>query len=57
MKLKVYYEDILQNWYCQIVDIEYNATNISNESYPMGIVNYKVNDEVLLKNKGVPKEL
>ena len=53
MKLEVYYEDVLQNWYCQIVDIKYNATNISNGSYPLGDVKYKVNEEVLLDNKDI----
>ena len=57
MKLKVYYEDVLQNWYCQIVDIDYKATTISNGSYPIGNVEYKVNEEVLLNDKEVPKEL
>ena len=57
MKLKVYYEDVLQNWYCQIVDINYNATTISNGLYPLGNVRYKINEEVLLENKEVPKEL
>lgn len=57
MKLKVYYEDVLQNWYCQMVDIKYNATNISNGSYPLGHIKYKVNEEVLLDDKEVPKEL
>lgn len=57
MKLKVYYEDVLQNWYCQIVDINYNATTISNGSYPLGNVEYKVNEEILLDDKEVPKEL
>ena len=53
MKLEVYYEDVLQNWYCQIVDIKYNATNISNGSYPLGDVKYKVNEEVLLDNNDI----
>lgn len=57
MKLKVYYEDVLQNLYCQIVDIDYKATTISNGSYPIGKVEYKVNEEVLLDDKEVPKEL
>lgn len=57
MKLKVYYEDVLQNWYCQIVDINYKATTISNGSYQIGIVEYKVNEEFLLDDKEVPKEL
>lgn len=55
IKLKVYYEDVLQNWYCQIVDINYNATEISNGSYPMGIVNYKVNEEELIDNNAALK--
>lgn len=55
IKLKVYYEDVLQNWYCQIVDINYNATEISNGSYPIGIVNYKVNEEGLMDNKDISK--
>lgn len=55
MKLKVYYEDVLQNWYCQIVDINYNATTISNGSYPLGNVEYKVNEEILLEDKEVLK--
>lgn len=54
IKLKVYYEDVLQNWYCQIINILYNATKLNNGSYPLGIVNYKVNEEVLIDSKEVP---
>lgn len=54
MKLKVYYEDVLQNWYCQIINILYNATKLNNGSYPLGIVNYKVDEEVLIDSKEVP---
>lgn len=57
MKLNVYYQDVLQNWYCQIVNINYSATKIRNGSYPLGKVEYKVNEEVLLDDKEVPKEL
>ena len=57
MKLKVYYEDVLQNWYSQIVDLKYKATTISNGSYSIGNVEYKVNEEVLVNDKEVPKEL
>lgn len=57
MKLKVYYEDVLQNWYCQIVEINYNATTISKGSYPLGNVECRVNEEVLLNDKELPKEL
>lgn len=55
IKLKVYYEDVLQNWYFQTVDIIYNATKLNNRSYPMGIVDYKVNDEVLIDISDIPK--
>ena len=54
LKLKVYYEDVLQNWYFQVIDINYNATNISNGSYPIGKVEYKVNEEVLIDFTKVP---
>lgn len=56
MKLKVYYEDVLQNWYCQIVDINYNATNISNGSYQLGYVQYKVNEEIRIDLNDIPEE-
>lgn len=55
IKLKIYYQDVLQNWYYQTVDITYEATEINNGSYPIGIVNYKVSEELLLNNDEVPK--
>ena len=55
IKLKIYYQDVLQNWYYQTVDITYEATEINNGSYPVGIVNYKVSEELLLNNDEVPK--
>ena len=55
MRLKVYYEDVLQNWYYQIVDIEYNATNYNVNSSPIGQVNYKVNEEKLISDEEVLK--
>ncbi len=55
MKLKVYYQDVLQNWYCQIVDVSYNATKIHNGSNSIGVVKYKVNKEVLINSKEIPE--
>jgi len=55
MKLKVYYQDVLQNWYCQIVDVSYNATKIHEGSNSIGVVKYKVNEEVLIDSKEIPE--
>ena len=55
IKLKIYYQDVLQNWYYQTVDITYEATKINNGSYPIGIVNYEVSEDLLLNNDEVPK--
>ena len=55
MKLKVYYEDVLQNWYFQTIDILYKATKLNNDSYPLGIVEYKVNEEILIDAKDAPQ--
>lgn len=55
MRLNVYYEDVLQNWYFQTIDIIYNASRLNNGSYPLGIVDYKVNEESLIDFKDVPK--
>lgn len=57
LKLKVYYEDVLQNWYCQIIDINYNATNITNSSNSLGQVKYKVNEEFLIEVKDIPQKM
>lgn len=56
MKLNVYYEDVLQNWYYQIVDIEYNTTNYNENSSPIGQSSYKVNEETLISDEKVPKD-
>lgn len=55
MQLNVYYEDVLQNWYFQTIDILYKATKLNNGSYPLGIVDYKVNEEILIDAKDAPK--
>lgn len=57
MKLKVYYEDVLQNWYSQIIDIQYDATSYNENSLPIGQVGYKVNEEKLISEKKVPKDI
>ena len=49
MNLKVYYEDVLQNWYLQTVEINYNATKINNGTSQIGQKYLiKVNEEQLI---------
>lgn len=53
MNLKVYYEDVLQNWYLQTVEINYNATKINNGTSQIGQVSYKVNEEQLINKNDI----
>lgn len=54
IKLNVYYEDVLQNWYYQVIDIIYDATKYNDNSLPIGQVSYNVNEEILVDAKEVP---
>lgn len=56
MTLKIYYEDVLQNWYYQTVDIECNAINYNKNSSQIAQVSYKVNEEILINSEEVPKD-
>lgn len=56
IKLNVYYEDVLQNWYYQTVDIYYNASKVHNGTYPIGIIHYQINEETSIDVNEVPKE-
>lgn len=51
----VYQEGVLSNWYRQILDIHYTATNISKDEY-VGIVRYKVNKEEKIEEKEIEIE-
>lgn len=48
----VYYEDVLSNWYRQILNIHYTATNISKGGY-IGIARYEVNKEETIKETDI----
>ena len=50
MRVKMYYEDVLQNTYLQLIEIEYNATGIYLNSTLIGQISYKVNEEILISN-------
>ncbi len=49
MKLKVFYEDLLKNWYEQEIIIKYDATKYNNGSKQLGNVTYSVKEENLIK--------
>ena len=51
--LKVYYEDVLQNWYSQEVKIKYTTSNVVYNG-KIGIVNYIVDEEVLIDKGNIP---
>lgn len=57
MILNVYYEDVLQNWYLQEVEIKYNASNVFDNAGDIGHVSYIVNEENLINKEDIPKEL
>ena len=56
MKLIIYYQDVLQNWYCQTIDIRYETTKYNKNSSAIGQIKYKVNEEILINEEEVPKE-
>lgn len=56
IKLNVYYEDVLQNWYYQTVNIYYEASKVHNGTYPIGIVDYQVNEETSIDVNKILKE-
>lgn len=57
MILNVYYEDVLQNWYLQEVEIKYNASNVFDNEGNIGYVSYIINEENLINKEDIPKEL
>lgn len=48
----VYYEDVLSNWYRQILKVKYIATSICDGDY-IGIVDYTVEKEEVIKKEDV----
>lgn len=53
IKLNIYYEDVLQNWYCQVVDINYKAIEIYGPTHIRGNIEYKVNEEKIIDKKEI----
>ncbi len=56
MDIIVYYEDVLSNWYRQILNVHYTATNILKGEY-IGIVRYEVNKEEIIKEKDIENKV
>jgi hypothetical protein len=55
MILNVYYEDVLQNWYLQEVEIKYTANDIYYSEGCIGQVSYIVKEENLINKEDIPK--
>ena len=52
MNIIVYYQDVLSNWYKQILNIHYTATSISKGGY-IGIVRYEINKEEFIEESNM----
>lgn len=48
MNLNIYYEDVLNNWYLQRIEIDYITTNIHNGNQSVANVIFNVNEEIKL---------
>lgn len=57
MKLIVYYEDVLNNWYRQVVNITYSASNKFQNGGYIGSVNYYVENEILISENEINNEV
>lgn len=53
MKLIVYYEDVLDNWYKQILNITYNASSIFEKGNYIGKVSYSVGKEERIEESDI----
>lgn len=51
--VKVYYQDVLGNWYNQILEIDYITTNIGEARNHKGQVKYIVKEETLVDAKNI----
>lgn len=54
--LVIYYEDVLSNWYRQILNIHYTATDVSKDGY-ISTVRYEVNKEEIIEEKEIESKV
>lgn len=57
MKLIMYYEDVLNNWYRQVVNIIYNASNVFEKGNYVGKVKYLVENEEKIEESNINKDV
>jgi hypothetical protein len=57
MKLIMYYEDVLNNWYRQVVNIIYNASNVFEKGNYIGNVKYLVKNEEMIEESNINKDV
>lgn len=51
IRIIVYYEDVLNNWYKQVVSSDYKVTNVSNGIGCIGLIEYSVGEEEFIERK------
>lgn len=49
IRIIVYYEDVLNNWYKQVVFVDYKATNVLKNSGYIGVIENNVGEEEILE--------
>lgn len=54
IKINVYYEDMLKNWYYQEIKIQYKTTNINESVLAIGNIIYTVNEEKRIVEENIP---
>lgn len=57
MKLIVYYEDVLNNWYRQVVNIIYSASSVFEKGNYVGKVKYLVENEEKIKENDINNDV
>lgn len=57
MKLIVYYEDVLNNWYRQIVNIIYSASSVFEKGNYVGKVKYLVENEEMIVERDINNDV
>ena len=57
MIIVIYYQDVLSNWYKQVIQIHYNASNIYSNANYIGRLTYEVKKEIEIKEIEIEKNV
>lgn len=57
MKLIVYYEDVLNNWYRQVVNITYSASSVFEKGNYIGRVRYSIENEEIIEESNINNDV